>query len=185
MASTFRELSEDFNTCASGLARSGKSAETILTRYFVLLNHKAQTDDERSATVTALFDGGMSLLRRYAARNDNNLYGTTVTNAVKIFDALQKPESLNYLPQRAEQELADVAFALAAKADALTSDEFGSYSSFDNCREATISLSKIALKAAETAKAAMAERTIDIKTSKPITPAKRIVLKTPDGGAPD
>lgn len=183
MADDFRKICEDFNASARDLPRSGKSSDIMLTRYALLLKHKAETEEEKAALVSTLYDCGMNLLKCYTGPNASTyIRDSAPTNIETIFSTLRRPESLKYIPEKSAGELADVALALLAKADNANENQFTSSNRYDGYIRSMVTFSRTALQTADACRAAIDEREIDIKTGKSITPAKRIILKQPESG---
>ena len=179
MAGTFRELSDAFNEAAKSFPRSEDNPDILLTRYSLLLRHKAETDEDRMQIVNTLYECGLQMLRKFTGpRGSTTVYDDTTTNAEAVFAQLSGPESLRCIPDGAPQAMADISFDLLAKAEAANSDHFPTYTRFNAYKAHMTSLAKLALKCADTFSAAIAERTVDIKTSKNIPLARRIVLKS-------
>ena len=186
MAGDFKKTCEEFNASARGLPRSGKTTDIMLTRYALLLKHKAETDEEKTALVATLYDCGIEMLKYYTGPNGSTyIRDSAPTNIETIFSTLRRPESLKYIPEKSAAELADIALELLTKADTADDAKFHSNNQYEGYIRTMINFSRTALQTADACRAALDDREIDIKTGKSITPVKRIVLKTPeDTGGP-
>ena len=183
MAGTFRELSDEFSKAARNLRESGKPSEILLMRYHLLFRHKAATDEHRAELVKSLYECGTGLLKPFIGPNSSGWMGGYLQDNVRtIFEVLREPETLRHMPESASGELADIALELLAKSDRATRPEFSSYENFNTYTRSMVAFSQAAMQTADACAAEVASRVIDIKTSKSITPAKRIVLKAPDNG---
>src|SRR4051812_11454850 len=107
MSETFTELAASFNESAAGCRKQGMGIPFLVAKYAVLLNHFAETSDQRKQIVDAMLDTGLHWLNHIAnPAFKGNIAGTAMKLLEPLFKALASPDTLNAIPEGAANRLA-------------------------------------------------------------------------------
>ncbi|MEZ0261815.1 MAG: hypothetical protein ACAH80_12455 [Alphaproteobacteria bacterium] len=172
---SFAELQRDFNKAASNWAQEESPAELIMTRYDLLMKHRAETDEQKRELTHKLFYATMEAMKTVvdleAKSSLNDIYATIVTEP---FEHILSAENRTYAPAYAARDLTNL--ALMVLDDTEDSDRS------DDNKKTFADFARKAMEYAERFEALKMETNPQVQTSQDISPAKRIELKAPANG---
>lgn len=184
-ANSFPALMRDFAAAVETGSKSASTLPFISLQFSALLNHKAETDDDKRR-LTAMMTGLAVRWLSYCSRPE---YSGEFNDAAKILhpmlDALQAPQAIAFVSPENVQKIADSCIALAQNGPALLhkagphDDTASSIKLKQDNREALLALTERALEFINKCKEYREGITFDPKTTKDIAPVKRIELKAP------
>ncbi len=180
MAGSYDELSAAFNQSARDFVRMEPDATWLVTRYHTLLKFKASTDEEKTALVNTLCTCFEDYLKKYTPDTVRWIAPEAEKSLTTIASALKDPESIHRIPEGASKRIADLAIDLLDQAERMEKNDTIPYNRREEYFNKMTRIAGIALSTAEAMQTAA--RDLDVKTSKNISPAKRITLKAADKG---
>lgn len=172
MSRTFRELSDEFNATVQNYLRSDVTVDLLLTKYSILLRHKAEEPADRQALADALYTCGAKWLSHIAEPSSGSLY-MMPTQEMTLFSRITAEDSLPFVPARAPAELTDIALELLRRAE-------GPKGGDSESRGYLVRLANQTLGFADTIRAAHEKMASEVATSQDIAPGKKIALKPKD-----
>jgi hypothetical protein len=182
MAGSYDELSAAFNQSARDLVRMEPDATWLVTRYTTLLKFKAETEEQKAELVKTLCTCFEDYLRKHTLPDVRWVSGESENNLKQLSTALRTPESLKRIPENAAKTLADLSIDLLDQAKRMQNHDSIPYNRREEYYNKVTRFAGFALATAEAFQTEIDAREVDIKTSKNISPAKRITLKAADGG---
>jgi hypothetical protein len=181
---SFPDLARDFAAAVENAKTSRAGVLAFVSLQFTtLLGHKTETDDDKRH-LTGLMSGlAVYWLSNCASPDFNGEFTKAPLLLHPMFDALQAPQALPFVPQEDVQKITDACLALAKNGYALL-EKAGPHDSSEvsvklkaENREALLALTHRALDFATKCKEYRDGIGFDAKTSKDIAPVKRIELK--------
>lgn len=182
MAGSYEELSAAFNQSARDLLRMEPDAAWLVTRYTTLLKFKATTEEQKADLVKTLCSCFEDYLKKYTSPDLNWISPESEKNLMQISAALKSPETLKRITDKNVRTLADLAIDLLDQAKRMEFDDHIPYKNREEYYNKVTRYAGYAISTAEAFQAEMIAREVDVKTSKNISPAKRITLKAGNEG---
>jgi hypothetical protein len=189
-AATFPDLAKDFAAAVKDAKKDASALPFVSLQYSALLNHKAETDDDKHK-LTGLMSGLATHWLAYCSRPEySGEFGNADRLLHPMLDALQGQQALPFVQPDTTQKITDACIALALNGPALLKkagprdDDASSVALKNGNREALLGLTQRALEFVDKCKEFREGMNFDPKTSKDITPVKRIELRagTSPGG---
>jgi hypothetical protein len=171
MPRTIGELCDEFNQTAQSYVQSDISVDLLITKYAILLRHKAQDMKDRERLAGIMYDAGVQWLAKIA--QPGSVSYTMPARMLSHFNRITEEDSINLLPARAPAELTDIALDLLRRAE-------GPKGGDSESRGYLIKLANQALGFADAIRGAHEKAAAEVATSQDISPGKKIALKPKD-----
>ncbi|MEZ0261813.1 MAG: hypothetical protein ACAH80_12445 [Alphaproteobacteria bacterium] len=184
MAGSYEELSAAFNQSARDFLRMEPDAAWLVTRYTALLKFKATTEEQKADVVKTLCTCFEDYLKKYTKPDLTWISPESEANLQRLSAALKAPETLKRIGDKTAQSLADLSIDLLDQAKRMEDNDSIPYKNRSDYYHKLTRFAGFALSTAEAFQAEITAREVDVKTSKNISPAKRITLKAANEGGP-
>jgi hypothetical protein len=172
MTRTIGELCDEFNKTAQSYTQSNVSVDLLITKYAILLKHKAQDLKDRERLAGIMYDAGVQWLTQITQPGTPVVY-TMPARMLAHFNRMTAEDSIALLPARAPGELTDIALDLLRRAE-------GPKGGDSESRGYLVKLADQALGFADAIRDAHEKAAAEVATSQDIAPGKKIALKPKD-----
>lgn len=168
----FAELQRDFNKAAEAWAKEEIPPELIMTRYDLLMRHKAENDDQKRELSHKLFYSTIQSMKTIVDfPEENDLNPGYVTEVTQPFEQILSDANRKYAPPYAVRDLTNLALMVLDDTEESKRNESNTKHFADFARKVLEYADRFAEQKMET--------NPQVQTSQDIAPAKRIELKAP------